>query len=226
MVVAAHPDDELLGLGATMHRLIREQEVTTHVVILGEGLTSRADRRDTEEWEKELAEHRKNMHKAQEKIGYHSLNAHDFPDNRFDTVALLDLIKVVEQEKKEFRPEVIFAHHGGDLNIDHRRTFEAVMTASRPVKGEETKTILTFETPSSTEWAASSGSQAFHPNVYIEVSEKDLQAKIEGMECYRYEKRDWPHPRSPEALRVRARHMGAINGCDYAEAFNLVRSIL
>jgi len=96
MIVVAHPDDELLGLGASMHLLINEQNIKTHVVILGEGITSRADRRDVTKWEQELKTHRSNILRAQKKIGYHSVSIHDFPDNRFDTVALLDLIKIVE----------------------------------------------------------------------------------------------------------------------------------
>jgi LmbE family N-acetylglucosaminyl deacetylase len=225
MVVAAHPDDELLGLGATMHKLIDEFDVRTHVVILGEGLTSRSDKRKPEEWKAELNEHRNDIEKAKNEIGYHSVSIHDFPDNRFDTVALLDLIKVVEREKSGFKPEIIFTHHGGDVNIDHQRTFEAVLTASRPMKDEITKTIVTFGTPSGTEWRASTDPRHFIPNWYMEVSEKNIQAKINGMEKYRFEKREYPHPRSPEALRLHARHVGMTVGCSFAEQFCIVRSI-
>lgn len=225
MVVAAHPDDELLGLGATMHKLIHSAGVKTHVVILGEGLTSRSDKRDIEQWKAGLQQHRNDIKAAQKEIGYHSVSIHDFPDNRFDTVALLDLIKVVEKEKTDFQPDIIFTHHGGDLNIDHQRTFEAVITACRPMKDEITKTIITFETPSGTEWRASTDPRHFIPNWYVEVSEDDVEAKIKGMEKYRFEKRDYPHPRSPEALKVHAKNVGITVGCEYAEQFCLVRSI-
>ena len=225
MVVVAHPDDELLGLGATMHKLIRDAGVTTHVVILGEGLTSRSDKRDVEKWEPDLKQHRSDIEAARKEIGYHSVSIHDFPDNRFDTVALLDLIKVVEKEKSEFKPDIIFTHHGGDVNIDHQRTFEAVITASRPMKDEVTKTIITFETPSGTEWRASTDPKHFIPNWYMEVSENDLQAKIDAMEKYRFEKREYPHPRSPKALKIHAQNVGISIGCEYAEQFCLVRSI-
>lgn len=225
MVVVAHPDDELLGLGATMHRLIRTAGVTTHVVILGEGITSRSDTRDTEKWKHELEIHRSNIREAQQAIGYHSVSIHDFPDNRFDTVALLDIIKVVEKEKQQFGPDVIFTHHGGDVNIDHQRTFEAVITACRPMEHEGVKTIIAFETPSGTEWRAVSDPRHFLPNVFFEVSEENLQAKIAGMESYAFEKKPFPHPRSPEALKIQAQRWGIANGVSYAEAFQLIRSI-
>lgn len=224
MVVVAHPDDELLGLGATMHMLINEYNVRTHVVILGEGITSRGDERNPDQWEEELKVHKQNIKDAQAAIGYHSVSTYDFPDNRFDTVALLDIIKVIEKEKEQFQPEIIFTHHGGDLNIDHQRTFEAVMTATRPMKDEVVKTIITFETPSGTEWQASSDPRRFVPNLFIEVAEEDVAAKIKGMESYEFEKRVWPHPRSYKALKLISEKWGMMNGRSYAEAFQLIRS--
>lgn len=225
MVVVAHPDDELLGLGATIHRLVHEYNATIHTVILGEGITSRSDQRNVESWNAELALHRSNIYNAQKIIGYQSLSIHAFPDNRFDGVDLLDIIKVVEKEKADFQPEIIFTHHGGDVNVDHQRTFEAVITACRPMSHEKVKTIITFETPSGTEWRAPSDPRHFLPNMYVSITEQDLQAKINGMECYEYEKRPYPHPRSPEALKIVAQRLGIIVGKDFAEAFMLIRSI-
>ena len=226
MMVVAHPDDELLGPGAAMHRLINEYNVTTHVVILGEGITSRSDERDTEKWKQELAIHRNNIHAAQKAIGYHSVSIYDFADNRFDTVALLDIIKVIEKEKQQFQPDIIFTHHGGDVNIDHQRTFEAVITACRPMSQEGVKTIISFETPSGTEWRASTDPRHFIPNYFIGVAEKNIEAKIKGMESYEFEKRPYPHPRSPEALKIQAQRWGVAVGVSFAEAFCIVRSIL
>lgn len=225
MVVVAHPDDELLGLGATMHKLIKEEGINTHVVILGEGITSRSDQRDTEKWKQELEAHRNNIIEAQAAIGYHSLSIYDFPDNRFDTVALLDIIKVIEKEKDSFQPEIIFTHHGGDVNIDHQRTFEAVMTACRPMEHESVNTIITFETPSGTEWRASTDPKHFVPNLFISVSKENINAKIKGMESYKFEKRGFPHPRSPEALIIQAQRWGIATGREFSEAFCLVRHI-
>lgn len=223
MVVVAHPDDELLGLGASMNRLVKDYNCQIRAVILGEGITSRSDERDTERWKKELEIHRQNIESAKTAIGYASVGIYDFPDNRFDTVALLDIIKVVEKEKESFDPEVIFTHHGGDVNIDHQRTFEAVITATRPMAHERVKTIITFETPSGTEWRASSDPRHFVPNFYISVAEQNLKAKIAGMEAYKFEKRDFPHPRSGEALKILAQRRGIEVGALYAEAFQIIR---
>jgi LmbE family N-acetylglucosaminyl deacetylase len=225
MIVVAHPDDELLGLGASMNRLITEYNVQCHVVILGEGITSRSDKRDVELWKAELETHRKNIFSAQKAIGYHTISIHQFPDNRFDSVSLLDIIKVIEKEKESFTPQIIFTHHGGDLNIDHQRAFEAVVTCCRPMENEIVKHIITFETPSGTEWRASTDPRIFTPNFFIEVREENIRAKIRGMESYEFEKRRYPHPRSPESLEIIARRWGVTIGVNYAEAFCIVRSI-
>lgn len=225
LLVVAHPDDELLGCGATMHHLIHEHQCTIRVIILGEGITSRSDERDPEKWANELAIHRQNIKAAQQAIGFESCGIYQFADNRFDSVDLLDLVKVIEKEKSEFNPEIIFTHHGGDTNIDHRRTFEAVVTSIRPMAHEKVNTLVCFETPSSTEWQAFNYPNPFLPNLFFAVGQADVEAKIKGMESYEFEKRAYPHPRSPEALRIQAQRWGVATGNEFAEAFILVRSI-
>ncbi|MCB0629663.1 MAG: PIG-L family deacetylase [Saprospiraceae bacterium] len=225
LVVVAHPDDEVLGVGASMHRLIVEYNCQARAIILGEGITSRSNQRDTEKWKNELADHRKNIEDARRQIGYESVGIYQFPDNRFDGVDLLDIIKVIEKEKEEFLPNIILTHHGGDLNIDHRRTFEAVITACRPMEKEPVNTIVTFETMSGTEWRASSDPKQFIPNFFIQISMQDLEAKIKAMEAYEYERREYPHPRSPRSLEIRARMWGIANGVELAEAFQIIRIV-
>ena len=225
MIVVAHPDDELLGLGGSMNKLINEYNVDTHVVILGEGLTSRSDIRDTNKWKIKLKIHKENISNAQKAIGYHSNSIYNLPDNRFDSIPILDIIKIVENEKEIFNPDIIFTHHGGDLNIDHQKTFQAVMTATRPMEEEKVKSIITFETPSGTEWIASSDPRQFIPNFYISFSDKNLKAKIKGMESYEFEKREFPHPRSPKALKNLAQYRGVSVGSEYSEAFSIIRCI-
>jgi LmbE family N-acetylglucosaminyl deacetylase len=226
MIVVAHPDDEILGVGASMNRLIDEYNVETKVVILGEGLTSRSESRDLKLWEEDLKIHRDNINIAKQSIGYDLLELYDFPDNRFDTVALLDIIKVVEYEISKFDPDFIFTHHGGDVNIDHQRTFESVVTACRPLPNTKVKTIITFETPSGTEWRASTDPKHFTPNLFMKISKTNLNTKIKAMESYDFEKRDYPHPRSPEALTILAQRWGIVMGVDYCEAFCVVRGLI
>lgn len=224
LVVAAHPDDELLGLGATIHRLTSEFQCNARALILGEGITSRGLLRDTDDWTRELVIHKANMKKATEIVGYNSFAALDFPDNRFDSCDILDVIKTIEREIETFQPQIVFTHHGGDTNIDHQITSEAVTVATRPYPSQLVKTVISFETPSSTEWQAFNYKNYFKPNVFIQVFERDMEAKVKGMESYVYERRPFPHPRAPQSLMTYAQAHGCRVGYPLAEAFMLIRA--
>ena len=222
LVFAAHPDDELLGVGGTVRRLANEGK-EVRAIILAEGLTSRNDKRsDTDK--SELTALQDDARKAAEIIGYRSIEFCGFPDNRMDSVDLLDIIKVISQYVEKYKPDTIFTHHHGDLNIDHRRTCEAVLTACRPIGNNCVKRIYAFETPSSTEWNYVYEAP-FKPNTYFDVTET-LEAKVNGMACYRTESTTFPHPRSPEALRALGRYRGSNVGFGMAEAFELIREIV
>ena len=165
------------------------------------------------------------MNAAGAHIGFESIHSYNFSDNRFDSHALLDIVKVVEKEKEEFQPDIIFTHNAGDLNVDHRYTFQAVMTATRPMKEEYSTTVITFETNSATDWQYSNHPELFRPNLYVEVSEEDVQAKIDALSEYKFEIREFPHPRSAKALKVLAEYRGYTSGNNMAEAFEIVRMI-
>ena len=225
MVIVAHPDDEILGLGGTINKLIKSYKADVHTLILGEGITSRSELRDRKKWMKQLDTHNSNIEMAKSIIGYQSLSTYQFPDNRFDTIPLLDIIKVVENEKENFLPDIIFTHHHGDLNIDHQITNKAVITSCRPIDSKTPEAIISFETPSSTEWNIQNIENLFQPNLFFKISKSNLDAKIKAMESYIYEKRKFPHPRSPEALEILAKRNGLIIGAEYAESFEILRFI-
>lgn len=222
LVVAAHPDDEVLGCGATMARLAREGH-RVHVLILGEGISSRYGKR-AQASRRELARLKADAKAAARILGVRSVSFEQFPDNRFDELPLLEIVKRVEKRLAGLKPELVFTHHPGDLNVDHRRTFQAVLTATRPVNGCRVKEIYTFEVPSSTEWAFQQFQPVFKPNVFFDISQT-LEIKIRGMQQYRSESRSFPHPRSPEALQAATRRWGSAVGLPYAEAFELVRAL-
>lgn len=222
LVFAAHPDDELLGLGGTIRRLVNEG-VEAHAVILAEGITSRSDKRELANND-ELKELQDDARKAATIVGYSTIDFCDLPDNRMDGCELLDVIKIVSKYVDKYKPDTIFTHHHGDLNIDHRITCEAVLTACRPVNDYGVKRIYAFETPSSTEWNYTYN-ESFRPNVYFNVTET-LEAKIDGMACYRSESTKYPHPRSAEALRSLGKYRGSNVGYEMAEAFELLRECL
>ncbi|MFH1443924.1 MAG: PIG-L deacetylase family protein [Candidatus Peregrinibacteria bacterium] len=222
LVVAAHPDDEVLGCGGTIARMAQEKNAV-HVLILGEGFTARyADASEAPAEEKEKLH--KQAKAAGKRLGATSVTIATFPDNRFDTVPLLDIVKVIEEKIEELKPETVFTQHGGDLNIDHERTFRAVLTATRPMESSSVKHVYAYEVPSSTEWSFGKFAPAFHPNFFMDIS-GSLDQKIEAMALYEGESRIFPHPRSAESLRAHAHYWGSMAGLKTAEAFELIREI-
>lgn len=222
LVFAAHPDDELLGLGGTVRRFSNEG-MTVRAVIMAEGITSREEKR-TEVTLPELDELQVNARKAAKIVGYTSIDFCGFPDNRMDGMELLDVIKTVSKFVEKYQPDTIFTHHHGDLNIDHRITCEAVLTACRPVFGENVKSIYAFETPSSSEWDYNYR-KAFNPNFFVDIS-STFEDKINGMKNYISECREFPHPRSEKALRALAFTRGSQVGVEKAEAFMVLRELI
>lgn len=216
VVVAAHPDDELLGVGATLAKHVdRGDEV--HAIVCSEGATARYDASA----KNELQEAGK---RAAAVIGMNSIRFLGFADQRLDTVPLLEVTQTIERALNDLRPDILYVHHWGDMNRDHRIVAEAVMVATRPIGTDFPRTIYCFETPSSTEWSPPDVQSAFVPNHFVDVT-KQIEKKLEAMSCYPSELRPAPHPRSLEALRSRAQYWGQVVTRPYAEAFVLVRSV-
>jgi LmbE family N-acetylglucosaminyl deacetylase len=222
LVVAAHPDDEVLGCGGTIARLAAEGAYVA-IAVLGEGITSRYEDRAAAEPEL-LVQLRHDAERAGELLGAADVSLHDLPDNRFDTVPLLDVVKLVEELVDRFEPETVYTHHGGDLNVDHGVVHRAVLTATRPVQGNRVRRILAYEVPSSTDWAFQQFEPQFRPTSFVDVT-TTLERKAEAMRAYRSEARPYPHPRSEQALAALARRRGAAAGFEAAEAFELIREL-
>jgi LmbE family N-acetylglucosaminyl deacetylase len=222
LVVAAHPDDELLGCGGTAARLAREGH-SVYMAILGEGITSRHHQREGAD-PAALTALRTCSQRVADLLGVKELFLHNLPDNRFDSVPLLDVIKVVEDLIERWRPSVVYTHHGGDLNVDHQTLSRAVLTATRPTEGHPVRELYMFEIASSTEWGFQQLSPVFRPNVFVDIADT-LSLKLEGMRQYESESRKFPHPRSPEALTAIAQRWGSVAGCKAAEVFEAVRLI-
>jgi len=222
LVIAAHPDDEVLGCGGTIARLTREGH-DVYVAILGEGITSRYDKRELAD-QGIIKELRDRSHQVSKLLGVKELCLYGLPDNRFDTVPLLDIVNIIEKLKKRFQPQIVYTHHCGDLNIDHVITHRAVLTATRPAANCPVREIYAFEVPSSTEWSFSQFKPLFQPNVFVDIIDT-LETKLQAMALYNTESRLFPHPRSSEALYAVAIYRGSISRCGAAEAFELIRTI-
>lgn len=225
LVVAAHPDDELLGCGGTLVKHL-ENNACVYILILGTGVASRYNNLSNDLSKKVTNEISKLKQRSFDALENHKIKTsniflENFPDNQFDTVPLLKIVKTIEKTVQNVKPELIYTHSKGDLNIDHRKTFEAVLTACRPGL-TSVKMISSFEIPSSTEF----GQKLVHPfipDLYISLTEKHLEKKISSLRFYESEIREWPFPRSERGIRCLAEYRGMESGNNLSEAFKIVR---
>lgn len=222
LIVAAHPDDEVLGCGGTMAKM-SDGGARIHVAFLADGVSARTGD-DSDSCAAQLAQRRAAARRAGEVLGVESIFFGDLPDNQLDTVALIDVIRPIETLVAKYRPGMVITHHAGDLNVDHRRVHQAVATACRAQPGHPVRTLLAFEVPSSTEWQLPGSGPAFVPNWFVDIS-SSLDRKLSALSAYAAELREWPHPRSQRGVEHLARWRGASVGVDAAEAFILGRCI-
>ena len=223
LVVAAHPDDEVLGCGGSMAKWSKAGN-EVHVVIMAEGSTSRDKSRDRNARKKELSHLSYSAKTAGKILGIKSVDLLNWPDNRMDSIDLLDVVKIIEAYIERLKPEVVVTHHYGDLNIDHQILNQAVMVACRPQPGHPVKCILSFEVPSATEWQTSTVGSPFSPNWFEDITDT-LELKMSALKAYESEMRDWPHARSIMAVKHLCSWRGSSVGCDAAEAFILLRQL-
>jgi len=211
LVIAAHPDDEVLGCGGTVALHARAgSEVYAAIACEGESLRYGQGGIGQSE----------HMQRAAETLGVRAVRWLGFPDQRLDTITLTDIIAPLERAIRELRPDVVYCQYGGDVNRDHELLFKAALVATRPTE-YCIGAVYAFDTASSTEWAFP---RSFVPDTWVDISET-LETKIAAMACYESELRAYPHPRSLEALRNRAKAWGNQSCMEAAEVFMTVRQI-
>lgn len=217
LVVAAHTDDEALGCGGTIAKHVAQGDCV-YAVFLADGVSSRPDAS-----EKELEKRNSAAEKAHKILGITKSFMLGLPDNRMDTVPLLDIVQKLERIVNNVQPQVVYTHHKGDLNIDHQITHQAALTACRPTPGSSVKEIYAFEVPSATEWNTPSTSP-FIPSVFVDISDH-LDIKIQALLAYKFEMRVPPHSRSIENTKRLAEYRGSCVGVGAVEAMMAIRVI-
>mgnify|MGYP001188464319 CR=1 FL=1 len=221
MLVAAHPDDELLGSAGTL-LFYKKKGYKIKIIFLSDGESSRNSSKKKINF---LINQRKiQAIKVSKLCKFIEPAFAELPDNRLDTIPMLKIIRFIESEIKKFKPTIIITHNENDLNIDHKLTFNAVVTATRPSTKTFVKSIYCFETPSSTENNFSKIKVNFNPNLYFDIS-KFINKKIELLKIYKREMRPYPNSRSLEGIKVLAKYRGSQIGVKYAEAFYLLRKL-
>ena len=212
MVIAAHPDDELLGCGGTVAMHARAGDSVTSVIVC-EGESLRYGPNGVGQGE--------HTRRAAAVLGVADVRTLGFADQRLDTLSLLDIIQPLERIVREVQPQIVYCQYGGDANLDHAIVFKALLVATRPVE-PWIEAVYAFDTASSTEWGYP---RTFIPDTWVEITET-LDQKIAAMACYESEVRDYPHPRSLQALRHRAHAWGNQACMNAAEVFMTVRRTL
>jgi LmbE family N-acetylglucosaminyl deacetylase len=217
LIVAAHADDEALGCGGTIARHADGGD-SVEVVFVADGVSGRGN-------SAALAARHASAKKACAILGANAPAFLDFPDQKLDAVGLLPVVQALESLIAKIQPTVIYTHHGGDLNLDHRIVHQAVMTALRPTPSSIYKAVYAFEVASSTEWASTAIGEVFRPDHFVSI-EGTVERKIEALQAYDQEMRDFPHARSYAALRALATLRGAAVGVVAAEGFVTLRSLV
>lgn len=215
LVVAAHPDDEALGCGGAIARHVANGDIVD-LIVMTDGVSSRNGA-----GEEKVNKRVSALTQCSKILGISSLYHLNFPDNQMDSIPLLKIVRALEKLFKKLQPRVVYTHHFGDLNIDHRLTHQAVMTACRPLLKCSVHEIYGFEVISSTEWAAPKIGP-FEPNVFVNIT-NFLSIKLKALAAYKEELRAIPHSRSLRHTKILAHHRGYSVGVEAAEAFSAYR---
>lgn len=219
LIIASHPDDEAIGCGAAIARHVHEGDDVA-VITLTNGVNSREGVQSTDAKKRRSA-----AENAMNSLGAKWIGCGDFPDNKIDSVPLIEVVKFIESFKELFYPDIIYVHSPTDLNIDHRIAASAALTAYRPQPNERYSEIRFFEIPSSTDFTVKQLENKFEPNLYINIDDY-WEKKLAALRHYDMEMRPSPHSRSYEKIKSLAEYRGAQSGMELAEAFEVVRKII
>jgi len=232
LVIAAHPDDEVLGMGGTITKYVKNGD-SVKIIIMATGIFSRRSSNNTnsntyevdekilKKMSKQVQNLQKDAIKSSKIMGVKDIEFLNFPDNEMDKKSNLEITKKIEHVISKFKPDIVFTHSQHDVNIDHRIIYDATITATRPFSKFKVKEVISFEVPSSTEWYFPS---KFSPNMFIDIN-KELPTKIKALSAYKTEINNFPHPRSAEGLEVIAKRWGTVSAFNAAEAFYIVRQL-
>jgi LmbE family N-acetylglucosaminyl deacetylase len=221
LIIAAHPDDEILGCGGTIAKLIKNN-CKVDVLFLSEGVSARAKLGETRKWDDEILAREAMAMAAAKYLGFSIIGFMRNPNLRMDLMSILDITKSVQNILIDNKPDIVFTHHYGDLNTDHQICFNAVITACRPSGIDFIESIFSFEVPSSTEWSSSVNLPSFRPNFFVNI-DSEIESKLGALNFYDFEMREFPHPRSKENIKALSQIRGSEIGFEFAEAFMLIR---
>lgn len=220
LIIVAHPDDETIAMGSTIRKHADKGDDVV-VISMTDGVSSREESNQLDQ--KNRA---KSAIEASLTLGFKWGKCYNFSDNKMDSYPLLDIVKCLEIEKNNYKPELVYTHSNSDLNIDHRVIANAVLTAFRPQPNEYCKEIRLFEIPSATDFGNNNITGSFFPNLFIEVNEENWEYKLKALKKYKSEIRKYPHSRSYESIKNLARLRGNQVGLSMAEAFQIIRKIV
>ena len=222
LVIAAHPDDEVLGCGGLISKICKQSKIS--IIFIGEGSSCRYTDLKSPSINKDIKERENAANKVAALFQLNELEFHNLPCGRFDQVPIIEINKIIESAINKFKPDIIFTHDLFDVNNDHKILYRSTMMSTRPNSVLKVPTILTYEVPSSSECGFTPEGQ-FKPNYFIEISEADLNLKFKALSNYSSEINPFPFPRSYKGIQTYARFRGMQAAVEYAEAFNLIRSI-
>lgn len=227
LVIVAHPDDEVLGMGGLITKYTKNND-HVKIVIMATGILARreisknnSNNNDKTKFKKQIEKLQKEAKNAAKIMGVKDLEFLDFPDNEMDVISNLKITKKIEKIIEKFNPDKLYTHSSTDINVDHRVIFNSVLTATRPHSNTSVKELISFETPSSTEW---NFEETFLPNLFVDIS-TELQTKMDAIKAYKTEIRKFPHPRSVEGLEIIAKRWGMVSGFNCAEAYHMIRRL-